>query len=236
MRWGSVEALPKACKGSLNGSRECLISIVFSIENALRLCWGSAESLWREPQGLKRMLGFHYFFNWKCVEAPLRLCRKLATGASTAQENAWFSYFFNWNCVEALLRLCRKLATGASTAQVNDRVFHFFNWKDVEAPLKLCRKLATGASTAQEKVWFSLCFQLKIRWGSVEALPKACKGSLNSSRECLIFIMYRVGLAGRCEPTLKNLTCSTSDLPNNNIFWLFDEGTQWMTATNKIHP
>ena len=58
--------------------------------------------------------------------------------------------------------------------------------------------------------------------------PRAPNGAGHAGR-------CRVGLAGSCQPTLKNLTCSTSDLPNNNIFWLFDEGTQWMTATNKIH-
>ena len=41
----------------------------------------------------------------------------------------------------------------------------------------------------------------------------------------------RVGLTGRCQPTLKDLTFWTNDLPNINIFWLFDEGTQWVTAT-----
>ena len=47
--------------------------------------------------------------------------------------------------------------------------------------------------------------------------------------------MYRVGVAGRCQPTLKNLTFLINDLPNISIFWLLDEGTHWVAATRNLY-
>ena len=60
------------------------------------------------------------------------------------------------------------------------------------------------------------------------SVPKHWSANVNLDK-------YRVGLAGRCQPTLKKLTCSTSDLPNNNIFGcLMKEHNGWQQQTRFI--
>ena len=84
----------------------------------------------------------------KCVEAPSKLCRKLVTGAATAQGNVRFALIFSIEqCAEAPLKLRRKLLTASVHTKGKQVTFH--PQPLLELPCKA--KLLAGRTQKEDK-------------------------------------------------------------------------------------